>query len=1094
MGSQLTCPSGSSWYLEDFSTLALKSPVSIFDGTFNLCFRTDDRDGRSIAIKAFQLSDKSAVSIAQSFYQLFADRCTLSREMTSSNIISRPFLSKNNAYLMRKYVGIPLTERVAINPPLEMWEKKWIAFQLLKAVDNLKTLSMYHGDMKPENVLIKANLETFLVDHAPYKPMTLMPNQPNYFIHFFSYGKRNAYIAPERISDVIKEQPDMFAADLFSLGCILAYLFTDGKSLFDFSSLLQYKRNQNIEENPNLKILDLIEDKDMKRLVLDLIDIDPKKRILASQNETNYFPEWIKMYYDFYVINFPKQNKLTVIHKHISTIRNILMADDSDGILIYLVYLAELFAKQQSISDLTFLIRYYESFAIHMKDIRIKVSRILPPLMFLFEKQSNLISGLALDTIINVVKSINVPEEVEKENQSKKYENSNDNEETLTDEEKNQKKQYNPLEDITVKYFVKAFFIPNLAKALKLKNTKNAIISRLPTLLVDFSRIWPSILDDLPSKGDFYLQMLPMSGINKPLDSESPSSIVKAFLSNARKTSSTKNYQVFCAIFRIVFQMLNTKSYIPRFVEFLISFLRRLSHSDKVDFYSYFYYQVQNVILSYVCENPEDISLIFDAFTTMVKDGQIMNSSYSAIAQLIYQHIGSTSPTARATARILLRHIPQIYSDYSILGITNPQGIIRQISMKPTSQHQIEQIVDKRNTKNKKSFKTKTRNSQKLSEENYQLDDENEQKIPSNLGLNSNFFVSYKLANSTIDKILLIENQPNLIPQNAQSSQVSKVNPNSLTCFIKDGLNIISKYNCNLQGKPQLKKDSYEFRSTTNVINIESFKYQNCFFTTSDKIVLHMNGKDETIFTTKGHEIQSAGLIGARSMVLEIGNVISSFDISPKGIFQKKSSYQMNQINCNNNAQSMKKVLKWNVGSIFSLVSHDGYHIIFDERIGMPIAQQRFSEINDAVILPNYSFAIMQNSGVSVYRFGDFFNPLYEIQGHTDSIMKIENSLILLNQFGTFEVNFDKPNENADAASTINGKAFCLRDKNKNIILKQEINDNISFLKLPTINRHTLHYHSFPVVCCANAKRGALCFSGDTAGYVNLWSVFAPKK
>jgi phosphoinositide-3-kinase regulatory subunit 4 len=138
-----------------------------------------------------------------------------------------------------------------------------------------------HGDIKSENVLITSDLTVLLTDFSSsFKPTFLPLDDPSDFSFFFdTSARRTCYIAPERFfesgSRLAKEK--LAAAsqqegwgkrdgrvteemDVFSAGCVLAEMWTDGRTVFNLSELFAYRDGSVGLDG----ILDNLEDEDVK--------------------------------------------------------------------------------------------------------------------------------------------------------------------------------------------------------------------------------------------------------------------------------------------------------------------------------------------------------------------------------------------------------------------------------------------------------------------------------------------------------------------------------------------------------------------------------------------------------------------------------------------------------------------------------------------------------------------------------------------------------------------------------------------------------------------------------------------------------------
>ncbi|CAK9092416.1 Serine/threonine-protein kinase VPS15 (Vacuolar protein sorting-associated protein 15) (AtVPS15) [Durusdinium trenchii] len=108
--------------------------------------------------------------------------------------------SANGAYLIRQYTSSNLYDRQNTRPFLSPMEKRWIAFQLLKAVSQCHNAGVAHGDIKAENVLVTSWNWVMLCDFAPFKP-TFLPLDDTAPYHYFfaTNSKRDCCtLAPER--------------------------------------------------------------------------------------------------------------------------------------------------------------------------------------------------------------------------------------------------------------------------------------------------------------------------------------------------------------------------------------------------------------------------------------------------------------------------------------------------------------------------------------------------------------------------------------------------------------------------------------------------------------------------------------------------------------------------------------------------------------------------------------------------------------------------------------------------------------------------------------------------------------------------------
>nr|AWV66700.1 phosphoinositide 3-kinase regulatory subunit 4 [Brachionus calyciflorus] len=252
----------------------------------------------------------------------------MSRYGTTTNCI--PFnellISERAAYLFRQYVRYNLYDRLSTRPFLTHIEKKWIAFQLLCAVNEIHSLQIVHGDIKTENVMVNSFLWISLTDFASYKPVYLSKDHPvaDFNYYFDISRRRTCYLAPERLdpnkdstankpntdldtglTEIAPPDPNDFKTemDIFSLGCVIAELFTE-RPLFSFAQLLSYRDNR---YDPKLDLESEIGDKSILEMILSMISLRASERktaneYLQEQNDKS-FPSYF-VYLKNYISRF----------------------------------------------------------------------------------------------------------------------------------------------------------------------------------------------------------------------------------------------------------------------------------------------------------------------------------------------------------------------------------------------------------------------------------------------------------------------------------------------------------------------------------------------------------------------------------------------------------------------------------------------------------------------------------------------------------------------------------------------------------------------------------------------------------------------
>ncbi|XP_049286740.1 phosphoinositide 3-kinase regulatory subunit 4 [Anopheles funestus] len=263
---------------------------------------------------------------------------------------------EKSCLIVRQYVKHSLYDRVSTRPFLKLIEKKWITFQILCALHQCHKQKICHGDIKLENILITSWNWVLLSDFASFKPTYLPEDNPADYSYFFDTSRRRTcYIAPERFvrsssgeSIQPKDGPlvgdgQYYAGqllpemDIFSAGCALLELWTEGTAPFEFSQLLAYRRG---EVDLVQKHLDGIENERLRELVESMLSLDARERksaeLYLDQERGKLFPEYFYSFLQSYLQMFstvpvvPADEKVSRLHSDIGQIIKILTGNDRE--------------------------------------------------------------------------------------------------------------------------------------------------------------------------------------------------------------------------------------------------------------------------------------------------------------------------------------------------------------------------------------------------------------------------------------------------------------------------------------------------------------------------------------------------------------------------------------------------------------------------------------------------------------------------------------------------------------------------------------------------------------------------------------------
>lgn len=172
--------------------------------------------GRKVVVKALREEYRdSAVH-----RDLLRKEYTITASMTHENVISAISLEEvpglGEAMVLEYFDGISLTEYLRRNPRLPRREVLELLEQICAGVDYIHSRRIIHRDLKPDNILVTPDgryvkIIDFGLSHGPA------------FTQFDIPGGTVGYMAPEA-GAVSEDTSAGFAADIYSLGCIMAQL------------------------------------------------------------------------------------------------------------------------------------------------------------------------------------------------------------------------------------------------------------------------------------------------------------------------------------------------------------------------------------------------------------------------------------------------------------------------------------------------------------------------------------------------------------------------------------------------------------------------------------------------------------------------------------------------------------------------------------------------------------------------------------------------------------------------------------------------------------------------------------------------------
>lgn len=223
-------------------------------------------------------------------------------------------------YAIRAYAPDTLASRLHRSPALNDADKLWIAYQIICGLEDLHSAKFCHGCIKPENILIYPCNRVSIADPGLMHPVCVPADNPMTFIRVFK-GGNGCYLAPERmtlprkyvyICDDGDSEGECYSEpgsgslmgddedspktlkeemDIFSAGCVIAYMFLNGRDIFNFKTITAYKNGQYLPKD----FVNRIKCDFARKIVEKMINRVASKRP-SAETLLREFPQWLKTF------------------------------------------------------------------------------------------------------------------------------------------------------------------------------------------------------------------------------------------------------------------------------------------------------------------------------------------------------------------------------------------------------------------------------------------------------------------------------------------------------------------------------------------------------------------------------------------------------------------------------------------------------------------------------------------------------------------------------------------------------------------------------------------------------------------------------
>ena len=260
--------------------LPFKLGTKIAQGGFGDIYLTQYNNKNAIVKKIKQINyNETEYNISKKINNQYLCKCIGKYEKNKSVYLLFPYYKNGDLY--ESLHKINMSEYIA----------KHIIYQMLLTVEDLNQLGYVHCDIKPENFLLDSKKNLVLTDFGSAQPIN--DKESNNLYELLRPVGSKSYMPPEFSLHYYNSK-----SDIWSIGVCLYNIVTN-KNLYE--DILDYQYNTYFKKKSTLNYIKGKLSKNGVDLLVNMLDISPKKRIsIESAKNHQWFSDIRDDYYYLY--------------------------------------------------------------------------------------------------------------------------------------------------------------------------------------------------------------------------------------------------------------------------------------------------------------------------------------------------------------------------------------------------------------------------------------------------------------------------------------------------------------------------------------------------------------------------------------------------------------------------------------------------------------------------------------------------------------------------------------------------------------------------------------------------------------------------